>query len=97
MPAFDQTFEDTIYYNNSNNSIRSDSNPLETSCSSVVTILHFNDCYNVESRAQEPSGGAPRMVTAFNAFKDCNPIVLFGGDIISPSISESPLKWSTLC
>ena len=88
MPAFDQTFEDTIYYSNSNNSNLSDSNPIENNTPTVVTILHFNDCYNVEPRPQEPSGGAARLVTAFKSFSHCNPLVLFSGDIMAPSISQ---------
>lgn len=83
MPAFDPTFEDTVYFEDSI------TRSLETSVSSVVSILHFNDCYNVEPRSQEPSGGAARLVTAFNKYSDSNTLVLFSGDIMAPSISQS--------
>ena len=96
MPAFDQTFENTIYYSNSNNSIISDSNPIENISPVIVSILHFNDCYNVESRSQEPSGGAPRMVTAFKSFSHCNPLILFSGDIMAPSISQYSYPFTTI-
>lgn len=52
-----------------------------------ITILHFNDVYNIESNSQtEPIGGAARFLTAFRSFSDLNPIVLFSGDVFSPSM-----------
>jgi hypothetical protein len=53
-----------------------------------ITLIHFNDVYNVESREVEPVGGAARFVTAINDFAHLNPLVLFSGDIFAPSISE---------
>ncbi|CAG2178334.1 unnamed protein product, partial [Oppiella nova] len=83
MPAFDQTFNNTVNRNH---------NSIKTNSPSIVSILHFNDCYNVESRPDEPSGGAARLVTAFNAYRDCDPLVLFSGDIMSPSIMSTFTK-----
>lgn len=54
----------------------------------VVTILHFNDCYNIESQKSEPVGGAARFKTVLKSFEFLDPLVLFSGDIISPSSSE---------
>lgn len=54
----------------------------------TITLIHFNDVYNVESREQEPVGGAARFSTAIKSFEDRAPIVLFSGDIFAPSISE---------
>ena len=54
----------------------------------VVTILHFNDVYNIEARDIEPKGGAARFVTAVNSFNDLNPMVVFSGDAFAPSISK---------
>lgn len=52
-----------------------------------LVILHFNDVYNVESRAQpEPVGGAARFATAIKSFQHLNPLVLFSGDAFSPSM-----------
>ena len=79
MPAIDQTFDQNINNNNIN-----DNNGNE---STIVSILHFNDCYNVEPRSEEPSGGASRLVTAFKLLRDSDTMVLFSGDIIAPSIS----------
>ena len=56
---------------------------------SVLHILHFNDCYNVEPRSQEPVGGAARFVHALHTFDHLKPLVLFSGDIIAPSLSKS--------
>lgn len=49
---------------------------------SVVTILHFNDCYNVEPRAVEPAGGAARFKCALDSFAELDPLILFSGDIL---------------
>lgn len=52
-----------------------------------ITILHFNDVYNVDSTTQqEPIGGAARFLTAMKSFKDSDPLVLFSGDAFSPSM-----------
>ena len=57
--------------------------------SSKLTILHFNDVYNVESREKpEPIGGAARMLTAFKQFSDLNPLIIFCGDALSPSMCK---------
>ena len=57
--------------------------------SDTVTLLYFNDVYNVDSRGVEPIGGAARFLTAVKTVsKDCDPIILFSGDIFAPSISE---------
>jgi len=60
--------------------------------SNTVTIIHFNDVYNIESRTQEPVGGAARFVTAVSQLASSNPLVLFSGDAFNPSISM--LLWS---
>ena len=55
----------------------------------TITLVHFNDVYNVESREVEPVGGASRFLTAVkNVSKECNPLILFSGDIFAPSISK---------
>ncbi|KFM83519.1 hypothetical protein X975_05664, partial [Stegodyphus mimosarum] len=40
----------------------------------AVTILHFNDCYNVESQMYEPVGGAARFCTALKSFASLDPL-----------------------
>ena len=60
----------------------------ENSSKTTVTLLHFNDCYNIEPRAIEPAGGAARFKTALESYAHCNPLVLFSGDILGPSLSK---------
>ncbi|XP_059616059.1 snake venom 5'-nucleotidase isoform X1 [Phlebotomus argentipes] len=52
-----------------------------------ITILHFNDVYNIEPNSvAEPIGGAARFATAIHSFRDLKPLVLFSGDAFSPSM-----------
>ncbi|KPL94019.1 5' nucleotidase-like protein [Sarcoptes scabiei] len=60
--------------------------------SSSIYILHFNDCYNVEPCDQEPVGGAARFVNALRQFDHLEPLILFSGDILAPSIMSSFTK-----
>jgi len=54
-----------------------------------LTILHYNDVYNIESMAEtEPVGGAARFATAIKSFAHLNPLVLFSGDAFSPSMCK---------
>jgi len=55
--------------------------------SALLTVIHFNDVYNIESRSQEPVGGAARFMTAISQLSSSNPLVLFSGDAFNPSIS----------
>ena len=54
----------------------------------VITILHFNDCYNVEAQQREPAGGAARFSHVLKSFSNDNPLILFSGDIFAPSMSK---------
>lgn len=53
-----------------------------------VTILHFNDVYNIEAQKQEPAGGAARMAYYVKSLKHENPLILFSGDALNPSLSK---------
>lgn len=55
-----------------------------------ITIIHFNDCYNVQRNQQ--SGGAASFLTAINQHRHLNPLILFSGDIISPSFISTFTK-----
>ena len=59
---------------------------------SKVTILHYNDVYNVESRKVEPVGGAARFKTAVDQYSYLNPLTVFCGDVFSPSIMSTITK-----
>ncbi|XP_054842673.1 trifunctional nucleotide phosphoesterase protein YfkN-like [Eublepharis macularius] len=50
-----------------------------------LVILHFNDVYEVESRKEEPAGGAARFATAIKKFSFLNPLIIFSGDCLNPS------------
>ncbi|XP_075233832.1 mannosylglucosyl-3-phosphoglycerate phosphatase isoform X2 [Lycorma delicatula] len=58
----------------------------------VITILHFNDVYNVQPQKDEPVGGAARFVTAVKSFSKLNPLILFSGDVFSPSMISTFTK-----
>jgi len=58
----------------------------------TVTLLHFNDVYNIVARKQEPVGGASRFKTAINQRKDLNPMVFFSGDAFNPSLMSTVTK-----
>ncbi|XP_075168500.1 snake venom 5'-nucleotidase isoform X3 [Haematobia irritans] len=52
-----------------------------------LTILHYNDVYNVDVTTEvEPIGGAARFCTAIRTFEGDNPLILFSGDVFSPSM-----------
>lgn len=55
--------------------------------SNKLTILHFNDVYNIEPRDKEPVGGAARFVTKMKSFQG-EPLILFSGDLLNPSLSK---------
>ena len=56
--------------------------------SSQMTIVHFNDVYNIEPREKEPVGGAARFATKLASLKHLNPLIVFSGDCLNPSTSE---------
>ncbi|KAL4234758.1 hypothetical protein ACF0H5_006400 [Mactra antiquata] len=58
----------------------------------TLTILHFNDVYNVEPQKLEPAGGAARMASYVKSLKAENPLVLFSGDALNPSLMSIFLK-----
>lgn len=54
-----------------------------------LTILHFNDVYNIEPREKEPVGGAARFATKVASFRHVNPMIVFSGDCLNPSTMSS--------
>ncbi len=55
-----------------------------------LTILHFNDVYEIESRRQEPVGGVARFIQRLKAVPEG--LVLFSGDALAPSIMSTVTK-----
>lgn len=56
-----------------------------------LTVLHFNDVYNIEPRDKEPVGGAARFATKVASLRYLNPLIVFSGDCLNPSTSEYSL------
>ena len=55
----------------------------------VITLVHFNDVYNVEEQEREPVGGAARFKTRVDSLQHLSPLVMFSGDALNPSNSQS--------
>lgn len=53
-----------------------------------ITIIHFNDVYNIEPGEEEPVGGAARFITKAREYGQEQPLVLFSGDCLNPSLSK---------
>ena len=53
-----------------------------------LTIVHFNDVYNIEPREKEPVGGAARFATKLASLRHLNPLTVFSGDALNPSLSK---------
>lgn len=50
-----------------------------------LKVIHFNDVYNIEETKDEPVAGSSRFYSALRAYSHQNPLILFSGDIFSPS------------
>jgi len=63
-----------------------------------LRIVHFNDVYDLESRAAEPAGGAARFAHAVACLRaDADAageacLTLFSGDALSPSLLSTVTK-----
>lgn len=57
-----------------------------------LTIIHFNDVYNIEPQTDEPAGGAARFSAYVKSIHDLNPLVLFSGDALNPSLMSIFLR-----
>eukprot|EP00668_Euglena_longa_P029513 GGOE01036864.1.p1 GENE.GGOE01036864.1~~GGOE01036864.1.p1 ORF type:complete len:684 (+),score=206.12 GGOE01036864.1:67-2052(+) len=55
-----------------------------------LTILHFNDVYNIEPQDSEPIAGAARFMSMVQSLDD--PLVLFSGDAFNPSTMSTCTK-----
>lgn len=58
-----------------------------------LVILHFNDVYNLEPQKEEPVGGAARFVSCVKSYQSLNPLVLFSGDVLNPSLCKHFKIW----
>ena len=57
----------------------------------ALTIVHFNDVYEITEGAREPIGGAARFQALLKSLRAAHPnlLVLFSGDAFSPSVMSS--------
>lgn len=63
------------------------SSSLESEMANILSIVHFNDVYELQERAnnKEPIGGAARFKTKVDSLRGLNPLVVFSGDCLNPS------------
>ena len=61
---------------------------LTSQLADAITLVHFNDVYNIEEREKEPCGGAPRFKTQVDSLIELDPLIFFSGDALNPSNSE---------
>jgi 2',3'-cyclic-nucleotide 2'-phosphodiesterase (5'-nucleotidase family) len=61
-----------------------------------LTILHFNDVYEIEPVSGGALGGAARVATLVNERLSLSPLILFSGDLFSPSIMSSIFQGSQM-
>lgn len=54
-----------------------------------VTILHTNDVYEIEPVDDGARGGAARVATLFGERAGLDPLILFSGDLFSPSLMST--------
>uniref|UniRef100_T1KNP1 5'-Nucleotidase C-terminal domain-containing protein n=1 Tax=Tetranychus urticae TaxID=32264 RepID=T1KNP1_TETUR len=64
--------------------------------SDEITILHFNDVYNVDEHNVEPIGGAARFVSALQSTRTQSTLTLFSGDCLGPSLLSTFTKGSQM-
>ncbi|XP_020897709.1 5'-nucleotidase isoform X2 [Exaiptasia diaphana] len=81
------TGQNTANSKTSNEAKAFEGRPTETA--KVLTILHFNDVYNIEPREKEPVGGVARFAHKLTSYKDLNPLTVFSGDVLNPSLMSS--------
>ena len=72
--------------------------------SRILHIIHFNDVYNFDAAyEEEPVGGASRFATHLELLRqkllkagNCEPLLLFSGDFVGPSLMSSVTKGAHL-
>ena len=63
----------------------------------TLTILHFNDVYNIEAGSRNPVGGGARFVGLLKRLQaETKSMVLFSGDAFNPSTMSTSLRGSQM-
>eukprot|EP01062_Namystynia_karyoxenos_P080788 TRINITY_DN875_c0_g1_i1.p1 TRINITY_DN875_c0_g1~~TRINITY_DN875_c0_g1_i1.p1 ORF type:complete len:1923 (+),score=397.48 TRINITY_DN875_c0_g1_i1:69-5837(+) len=67
---------------------RSPWSPLRAKSARRLSIVHYNDVYHLDRvKLDEPCGGAARFLHQLDEIRGrCNPLVLFSGDFVGPSL-----------
>lgn len=62
----------------------------KTETAPTLTILHFNDTYELEPQGDGRRGGAARAATVIKEYAEDSPLILFSGDAIGGSTLTAP-------
>jgi len=64
----------------------------------LLTVLHFNDDYQLTAVDNGAAGGLDRLATLVKQYREKEPctLLLFAGDLISPSVESSVFKGAQL-
>ena len=84
-PPATQSSASSIGVQDSQQAERASSSSPKGDMTDCLSIIHFNDVYDVQEREREPVGGAARFKTAVDRLKRLNPLVVFSGDCLNPS------------
>ena len=84
-PPATQSSASSIGIQDSQHAERASSSSPRGDATDSLSIVHFNDVYDVQERSREPVGGAARFKTAVDRLKNLNPLVVFSGDCLNPS------------
>ena len=84
-PPATQSSASSVGLQDSQQAERASSSSPKADMENCLSIVHFNDVYDVQERGKEPVGGAARFKTEVDSLKKLNPLVVFSGDCLNPS------------
>lgn len=58
----------------------------------TLSILHFNDVYDIQPEKVEPKGGAAYFKVLLEQYRRKDTLTLFSGDVFAPSLLSSAYK-----
>lgn len=65
---------------------------MNQSISPKLSLLHFNDVYDVQPEASEPKGGAAYFCALLNQYRKAETLTMFSGDAFSPSLLSAEYR-----
>ena len=87
-PPATQSSASSIGLEDSQLAERASSSSPKSEMADCLSIVHFNDVYEVQERSREPVGGAARFKAKVDSIRKLNPLVVFSGDCLNPSRSK---------